>query len=391
MKTAVTFTFDTAVTVSKIKVGFTGANTQSFTGDVLAGNAVLLEGVLFSAAAAGTVFDLVEPVSVTSLALRGKSAVSNTYSEVGLFAVWASSVTCDCAACASEFPVPPSGCLAGGICNPDSGACEDGGQLPPGSACDDGNLLTWGDRCDAAALCRGEPLHLHEEDARVLVSSATNRSAHVVFASEGDESSWRLTRSPDSSALVVRRGASAVASFAEKGMSLSANKELRVPGPQGSVSAGRVVAGGVDLLAEIARLHAKIDAQADQVPPMPVGTIVSSLLEPDVFATAAGDLPGCDPVTKCIWVPADGRNVEGSEYESITGSATVPDLRGMFLRGTSDGRDDGKQDVESSRSAGSYQHDSFQQHKHNIDPYLNQNTHLLYWHLAGNGHSRTSA
>ena len=33
------------------------------------------------------------------------------------------------------------------------------------------------------------------------------------------------------------------------------------------------------------------------------------------------------------WVLADGRNVGGSEYESITGNNSVPDLRGQFLRG----------------------------------------------------------
>ena len=32
------------------------------------------------------------------------------------------------------------------------------------------------------------------------------------------------------------------------------------------------------------------------------------------------------------WVPADGRDVTGSVYEQITGNATVPDCRGMFLR-----------------------------------------------------------
>ena len=32
------------------------------------------------------------------------------------------------------------------------------------------------------------------------------------------------------------------------------------------------------------------------------------------------------------WVLADGRDVSGSLYETITGNATAPDCRGMFLR-----------------------------------------------------------
>lgn len=32
------------------------------------------------------------------------------------------------------------------------------------------------------------------------------------------------------------------------------------------------------------------------------------------------------------WVLADGRDVTGSLYETVTGSSTVPDCRGMFLR-----------------------------------------------------------
>lgn len=32
------------------------------------------------------------------------------------------------------------------------------------------------------------------------------------------------------------------------------------------------------------------------------------------------------------WVLADGRDVSGSRYETITGNSTVPDVRGLFLR-----------------------------------------------------------
>jgi hypothetical protein len=56
-----------------------------------------------------------------------------------------------------------------------------------------------------------------------------------------------------------------------------------------------------------------------------VGTIEQSMLTDAQFIAAAGsDGPN--------WVLADGRNVAGSRYAQITGSNTVPDLRGAFLR-----------------------------------------------------------
>lgn len=50
---------------------------------------------------------------------------------------------------------------------------------------------------------------------------------------------------------------------------------------------------------------------------------VSMLLEPQLQA-----LPGGKG-----WVLADGRNVQGSRFAIITGMTSVPDLRGVFLRG----------------------------------------------------------
>lgn len=43
------------------------------------------------------------------------------------------------------------------------------------------------------------------------------------------------------------------------------------------------------------------------------------------------------------WILADGRSVTGSRYASLTGSASVPDLRGVVLRGKNNGRNDGKE------------------------------------------------
>ena len=53
-----------------------------------------------------------------------------------------------------------------------------------------------------------------------------------------------------------------------------------------------------------------------------VGSIQQSFLD----ATEFESIMGTD------WVFADGRDVSGSLYETITGNSTVPDCRGLFLR-----------------------------------------------------------
>ena len=57
---------------------------------------------------------------------------------------------------------------------------------------------------------------------------------------------------------------------------------------------------------------------------LPVGTIIASMLELEQFQNIAGN----------AWKPADGRKVSAqSKYAKLTGNTTLPDLRGMFLRG----------------------------------------------------------
>jgi hypothetical protein len=57
---------------------------------------------------------------------------------------------------------------------------------------------------------------------------------------------------------------------------------------------------------------------------LPVGTIIASMLELEQFQTIAGN----------AWKPADGGKVSAqSKYAKLTGNTTLPDLRGMFLRG----------------------------------------------------------
>ena len=61
---------------------------------------------------------------------------------------------------------------------------------------------------------------------------------------------------------------------------------------------------------------------------------------------------------------ADGRSVAGSAYAVATGLSTVPDLRGVFLRGKNNGRGDGKQNPGGELALGAYQADLFGIHNH---------------------------
>ena len=70
----------------------------------------------------------------------------------------------------------------------------------------------------------------------------------------------------------------------------------------------------------------KVAAQQPQDSQWSVGSMQQSLLTEAQFAAA---LPAAQ---RSKWVLADGRNVAGTQYETITGSAMVPDLRGAYLR-----------------------------------------------------------
>ena len=65
-----------------------------------------------------------------------------------------------------------------------------------------------------------------------------------------------------------------------------------------------------------------------------------------------------------LWALADGRSVAGSKYAASSGSSTLPDLRGQFLRGKSGTRTDGKQNPDGDLALGAYQADAFASHSH---------------------------
>lgn len=90
-----------------------------------------------------------------------------------------------------------------------------------------------------------------------------------------------------------------------------------------------------------------------------IGSIQASLLTEAQFQAQFGT----------GWVLARGQSVSGSKYASLTGATSVPDMRGMFLRGKNNGRNDGYQDPEGERNQLNQplpQTDAFQSHNHKV-------------------------
>jgi hypothetical protein len=86
----------------------------------------------------------------------------------------------------------------------------------------------------------------------------------------------------------------------------------------------------------------------------PVGTVIQTMLTEAQFLAEHGTSK---------WVRADGRNVTGSRYHSITGSTNIPDLRGYFIRSTSD---NSAIDPSGPRASGSVQVSAGMTHTHAI-------------------------
>jgi len=94
----------------------------------------------------------------------------------------------------------------------------------------------------------------------------------------------------------------------------------------------------------------------------PVGTIISSMLDPVNFARAVGDPLNFDPNTS-KWVAADEETkIPGTKYAELTGNREIPDLQGMFLRGLNNfgtnGRADEFRDIDGYRDVGGKQGDA---------------------------------
>jgi hypothetical protein len=91
----------------------------------------------------------------------------------------------------------------------------------------------------------------------------------------------------------------------------------------------------------------------------PIGAIVSSLLTETQYQSLYGT----------GWVLMDGRSCVGSAYAAVTGAATIPDARGMLLRGKNNGRSDGNQNPAADRNLGDFEGDQMQGHYHTDSPH----------------------
>lgn len=80
----------------------------------------------------------------------------------------------------------------------------------------------------------------------------------------------------------------------------------------------------------------------------PIGTVKHSMLTESQFQSQAGT----------GWVLCDGRSVTGSIYAILTGSSSIPDATGRFLRGKGANNPDG------SLALGTYSADKVTAHDH---------------------------
>jgi len=110
-----------------------------------------------------------------------------------------------------------------------------------------------------------------------------------------------------------------------------------------------------------------------QTPLQPVGALGSvqfSILTQTQFQAVYGT----------GWVLCQGQSISGSALASLTGITTLPDCRGMSLRGKNNGRSDGSQNPDGDVALGTYQADNFASHTHV------QNTHGHTVNDSGHGH-----
>jgi len=111
---------------------------------------------------------------------------------------------------------------------------------------------------------------------------------------------------------------------------------------------------------------------------LPVGTIVASTLDYKGFYKL---VEGKEPkttnekyeITTAEWAPADGRVVTGTKYSELI-NPTIPDLRGVFLRGTNIFSDDKNEpnphpDPDIDRKPGAYQPQLIKEHSHSLGTY----------------------
>ncbi len=87
---------------------------------------------------------------------------------------------------------------------------------------------------------------------------------------------------------------------------------------------------------------------------MPLGSVIASMLTEAQYQDQ----------TSTGWVLADGRSCASSAYAVLTGFTTVPDMRGVFVRGKNGARSAGTGNPSGDVALGTYQADEVKAHSH---------------------------
>ena len=166
--------------------------------------------------------------------------------------------------------------------------------------------------------------------------------------------SWRWSTVPSATARRRRTSTTWIATLAIGALPVTswAAVELEVFEGGEPILADAVNQNFSTLADEIERVEAKTDDTSATNPP--IGTVIPSLLTEVHLEQLVGGR----------WVLADGRDVSGTAYESLTGVSFVPDLRGVFLRGANGARMDGLGNPEGDLVLGDYQADEIASHRH---------------------------
>ncbi len=98
----------------------------------------------------------------------------------------------------------------------------------------------------------------------------------------------------------------------------------------------------------------------------PIGTIVATMLTESDFQ----DLQQYYNPSSPRFILADGRDVSGTPYATITGNTNVPDLRGVFIRGKNNGRSDGNENPAGDLALGTFSAESVGTHGHAYGAYV---------------------
>lgn len=112
---------------------------------------------------------------------------------------------------------------------------------------------------------------------------------------------------------------------------------------------------------------------------LPVGSIIYSMLTEAQFQ-AQNTSPSPER-----WILADGSSVVGSKYATVTGNSTVPDLRGVMVRGKNGARGAGTGNPDGDLALGTYTADRNKSHTHTDAGHTHGVTQTAHAHTIGAG------